>query len=809
MNWGRFFENWIHDVRFSLRTLVKCPGFVAVVVLTLALGIGANTAIFSVINSVLLQPLPYPESDRLVRIWDRSIPLGAVVGLQERLRSMEVASYSIEIGFNLSGEGDATRVSGNRISSNFFTVLGSKAALGRVFEPGDEAPGKDRLTILSYSLWQTKFGGDPKIVGRTIAVDGEDREIVGVMPADLRFLTPASQMWIPMQVDPSDRLNYWSFGYIAIGRMRADATLEATRAEFKTVFPPIMKMVPYSLPKDFGMSADVTALHDFSVASIRKRLLILLGAVALILLVACANVANLLLTRSANRNKEMAVRAALGAGRGRIIAQSLSESVFLGVAGGTVGCILAVVNLAALKAFLPGDTPNLASAKIDLHVLGFTALLSVLTGLVFGVVPAFHASRPEIEQTLRANNQLGATSRQGRLSAALVVVEIALAVVLVSGAGLLIKSLWTLSTTSPGFQQDHLLISDITPSYTWCRKVNDCSDFYRQLLERVRHLPGVKSAGAGDTIPFDRFYGANLVIQDRPETATSPYMAWQFEVTPGYLDAMGIPLLHGRDFTESDGKNQPGVVLISRGLAQNLWPGEEPIGKHLRPTAVNEWRTVVGVVDDVEHYKASPHTAYASSAHGDIYFPSAQGIVLRPFNMELVIRTDGDLAQLGREVPSIVASINSAVPVSRVRTMEQVVSNSVSEPRTNMWLFSLLAGLALLLGVVGIYSVISYSVMQRTREIGIRMAMGADRRDVLRMVLKRGWFLTLIGLILGLAGALVLSRLMVTLLYGVSSTDPLTYMIVALVVSAAATFACYFPSVRATKVNPTSALRYE
>lgn len=802
-------ETLLLDLRFTIRTLVKNPSFILAVIVTLALGIGVNTAIFSLINGILLRPLPYAEPDRLVRMWDRSVPLGAIEALQERLHTMEVGTYTIDVGYNLSADGEATRVNGNGVSSNIFSLLGVRPFLGRVFRAGEDQPKHDELAILSYSLWQSRFGGNPAVIGRTIKVDGFNREVVGVMPPDFHFPSAAAQIWIPVEVDNSDN-SFWAFGYNPMGRLRPDATLDSARAEFKTVFPSVIKMIPYPMPKNFGQGADIVPLQAFSVADVRSMLLMLLAAVTLILMVACVNVANLLLARSASRQREMAVRAALGATRRRLLAQLLMESILLGIAGGVCGAILAVMSIGALKTILPPTTPQLGAVKIDGYVLAFSAALSLLTGLVFGIIPAFQASRTELEQTLRSNSHSSGTSgHRSRLSASLVVVEVAMAVILVSGAGLLIKSLWVMAGSGTGFRQDHLLVADVTPDYNYCQQNDDCSVFFAQLMDRVRHMPEIKGVALADTIPFDKFYGANVIAEDHPEMATTPHLAWQFQVSSGYLNALEIPLLRGRDFTDADTKNAPGVALVSRTLAEAIWPGQNPIGKRVRPSGVQDWRVVVGEVDDVRHTKGPINTPWAAGAHGDIYFPAAQGIVFRITNLELLARSDADPGTLGHELATVVSSINAAVPLSRLRTMEQVVSNSVARSRSTMWLFSIFAGLALLLGIVGIYSVISYSVAQRTREIGIRMAIGADRGDVLKMVLAHGTLLIFSGLALGIMGALASSRLMASLLYGVRPTDPITYAIVAAIVAVAAILACYFPSVRATRVSPTTALRYE
>src|SRR5437764_9178911 len=803
-----FFENLSHDVRFWIRTCVQHPAFTAIVVLTLALGIGVNTAIFSLVNGVLLRPLPYAHPEQIVKIWDRSLPKGSFAALRERLQTMEVATYAHESGFNLMNNGEAIRVVADGVSGNIFSVVGVSPQLGRDFVLGDEAPGL-RPAIISHDLWQAQFGGDPRIIGRHIMLDENDYEIVGVMPPGFNFPV-ATQIWAVIDIDPSD-VTYWGWGYNVIARLRPGIDITKARSEFKTVFPQMLKLIPFSMPTGYGANADLAPFQQFSVARVRTMLLALLGAVFLILLVACVNVANLLLARSAARQKEMAVRAALGAGRRRIIFQLLTESVLLGVIGGTLGSTLGLLSLNILKRILPADIPRLAEVHIDTHVLAFAAILSFAVGLVFGMVPALQASRPDIEQTLKANAQAaGHSGRRSKTSAILVIAEVAMAVVLVSGAGLLIKSLWLLSNMNTGVQQeDELLIANVTPSWAFYEKNGQCAGFYRQVLESVRHLPGIRSAALTDTLPLENFFGAMLAAEDQPETTASPYSAWTFLVSPGYLNTMGIPLLRGRDFTSADRKNMPSVALISRVLAQAMWPGQDPIGKRLRLSTLKDWKTVVGVVEDVQHYSASPVT-FNTAARGDVYFPSAQGLsTMLPYYLDIVVRAQGNIPDLQKEITRAIAGINSTVPVSRWRTMRQVVSQSISRPRSTTWLFMIFAALALLLGVTGIYSVISYSVVQRTREIGVRMALGADRFQILKMMVKHGAALALIGLVLGIAGAMAVTRWMTSLLYGVTPSDPEIYAIVAGIVALAAVLATYIPSRRATKVNPTVALRCE
>jgi putative ABC transport system permease protein len=809
-------ENIAQDLRYGVRTLLKTPTFTLVVVVTLALGIGVNSAIFSLVNGILLRPLPYSEPDRLVGLWNMSSPKGGVLAFQERIHSMDTAAFTIDWGFNLSGNGDAVRLMGNEVSYNLFSVLGAKPKLGRLFAAGDERPGQSSLVILSYGLWTERFGGDPNVVGRSILLNDLPREVVGVMPPDFRFPSASTQLWVPISVNVAEKKSLWGpFFYFMLGRLHPEVTVAAARAETKAAILRAVKTYPYKMGKDYGTWADLAPLQQHATMDVRTTLIVLLGAVGLILLVACSNVANLLLARSTVRQREIAIRGALGASRGRIMGQLFTESIFLALVGGTLGTLLAYLSLGVLKSVLPADTPRIADVHVDGFVLGFTLAISLLAGLVFGLAPSFQASRPEIDLTLRANSQAaGSTRKQNRVSALLVAGEIALAVVLVSGAGLLIKCLWRLSNLNVGFNSDHLISAFITPTDAYCQKNGLCINFYQQVMTDVRSLPGVKDVATSDTLTMDRTDGFNTIamaVEDRPEyTSNSPYMAWEFEVNPSYLNTMQIPLLRGRNFTEFDTQNTTQVVLVSKFLAQKFWPGQDPLGKRIKPSWMDQWRTVVGVVDDVRKYKV-PANDYTRIVGGDVYFPIGQGIVAVPEHLTLIVRAGqrADLADLAHELPAAVARVNPSVPVSKVQTMDQVIYDSVAAPRSTMWLFAAFAGLALLLGAVGIYSLISYSVAQRTREIGIRMALGAHKADVLKTIFNRGSRLIVAGVIAGLAGALALTRLMASMLYGVSPKDPPTLVIVAAIVASVASLATLIPSLRATRVDPTVALRSE
>jgi putative ABC transport system permease protein len=805
----RLFEQTAQDWRFAFRSFAKNPGFAAVVIVTLALGIGVNTAIFTLVNSILLRPLSFPEPEQLVNAsYTGPLPQGAVVGFQQRLKTMELAAYSLGSGFNVSGDGTAVHINGTETTSNLFSLLGVNPLLGRTFRPGDELPGKDRLAILSYGFWQTRFGGSPAVVGRSITVDDIPREIIGVMPADFTFPAASIQLWIPGRVDNK---NLWAdFRYWMIGRMKRDVSLARARAEFKANAPQVVAAFPWQMGNDYIPMFDIGLWSHDTAGGVRSTLLILLAAVTLILMVACANVANLLLARSSARQREIAIRSALGASRGRVIRQLLTESMLLALAGGVAGVLLAFFGLDLLKSVLPSYTFRLAEVHIDQYVLGFSVLLSLFTGVFFGVMPAFHATRIDVEQSLKAGGQASGQSRnKQRLSSSLVAAEVALAVVLVSGAGLMIKSLFVLTRGETGIQRDHLLTAALTPSSSFCHQNHGCQDFYADVLQQVRALPGVEIAAISDGIPLYYVSRTVLAVEGSSEfTAQKPYNIWEFTVNADYLPAMGITLLRGRNFESGDQAGSTKVVLIEKRLADLFWPGQDPLGKRVTLSWMKDWRTVVGVVQDVRPYNILPDD-YAAKIGGGVYFPTSQGFQGFPEDLNLIIRTDGDPAIVAHQLPAVVARVNSTVPVSKIRTMDQIIRLSVAEPRSTMWLFTVFASLALVLGLVGIYSVISYSVSQRGREIGIRMAIGARNWDVVKMILRRGCLLTTLGVFAGLGGALILTQLMSSLLHGVQPIDRWTLIAVALGVEITSAVATFIPARRAARVNPMIALKYE
>jgi predicted permease len=806
VNW---FEHALQDLRFAVRTWRRNPGFTLVLVMTLALGIGANAAIFSLVNGILIQPLPYPHSEQLVNAaYTGPVPEGAFVGFQQRVKNLEIAAYSMGSGFNLRSEGNTVRISGSQVSSNFFPLLGISPLMGRVIQPGDEVPGADRIAILNYGIWQARFGGDPHIVGRWITVDEIPRQVVGVMPADFTFPAPSIQLWIPAKVDAE---SMWAdFSYWMIGRLKPGVDLERARAEFKSHAPQVVESFPWKMGNEYIPMFNIGDFQYDATGRVRPTLLLLMGTVALILFVACANVANLLLAKSAGRQREIAIRAALGANRRRIIGQLLTESAFLALAGAAAGVALGFGLLPLLKPIFPAYTPHLADVTIDRNVMAYSFLLSLVTGVLFGLAPAFQASKTDVDASLKNGAPASGMNRGARrLSSALVIAEVALAVVLVSGAGLLIKSLYVMTRSQIGIRSDHLLTAQITPASSFCRKSSGCAHFYEQLLQEVRALPGVKNVALSDGIPLYFVGRTVLAVEDRPEySAQNPYPIWEFTVSPDYGETMDITLLHGRNFNAGDTLNSAKVVVIEKKLADFFWPGQDPVGKHIKPSWMKDWRTVVGVVNNVRAYNVLPDD-YAARMQGAVYFPASQGIVESPDDMDLLVRTGGDPQELARELPEVVARINSTVAISKIRTMDEVIHLSTTEPRSTMWLFVGFASLALGLGLIGVYSVIAYGVAQRTREIGIRMALGAGRGDVSRMVLRQALYLTFAGLAGGLAGALALTRFMTSILHDVRPTDPGTMAAVILLVGVAGLAAALIPSRHATRVDPTIALKYE
>jgi putative ABC transport system permease protein len=812
--WGwKWMEDLLLDLRFGARMLRKNPGFTLIAVITLALGIGANTAIFSLVNGILLRPLPYLHPEQLVAVTGGAYPHGGLAAMREQIRTMDVAGYVEGYEFNLTGLGEPVRLTATLVSAEFFSVLGADAQLGRTFRAGEDMSGQNGFVILSHSLWQRRFAADPAIVGRLINVEGVQRQIVGVMPADFRFPSPKSEVWIPLNIDSRVTSSYWAGDYMPIiGRLHAGVTREQAAVEIHLFQSHLLTLFPWTMPATWNSSLSVVSLQSGLVSDVRARLLILLAAVALVLLIACANVANLTLSRAAIREKEIAIRTSLGAARHRIVRQLLTESLLIAAVGGTLGLLSAGSGLSLLRSVLPAGTPRLADVAIDWRVLLFTAMLVMFTGILSGVAPAFQSSRAELTESLKAGSRGATHAGARRLRSALVISEIALAVLLVSGAGLLIRSLWSLSHVPPGFRSENVLTARITPNQSFCSDTGRCFSFYRELVSRTRSLPGVSAAALVSTLPLGgRVHKRSVNMEGLTPGAGEPEpLLWMSGISPGYFGVMGIAVLRGREFTEADTAGGSAVVIVSAETARRFWPNQDAVGKHLRLVDQKDWCTVIGVVADVRGHDLRRNVP--EWMQGMFYVPYGPRATLEngsvPAEMTLVIRSAAG-PQWEDSVRRLVSSLNPEAPVTEVKPMPEILSGAASAPRSIASLFTTFAGLALVLGVVGIYGVITFFVGQRTREFGIRIALGAQRGDVLKLVMSEGLSLTIVGIVGGLLAALALNRYLGTLLYGVSATDPLDFAGVAILFALVALAACYIPARRAMRTDPISALRNE
>jgi len=813
MLWRRVdaFGGLRQDLRQAARMLRKRPGFACAAVATLALGIGANTAMFGVVNAILLRPLPFREADRLIALsGDTLRQQASLVVLRDGSRTAEYAAYSGNTEFNLTGQGEPARLAGSLISANLLAVFGEQPMIGRSLEPGEDQPGRDREVILSYALWQQRFRGDPSIVGRTITLDEIDRRIIGMMSPGFRFPTPATEIWVPIHIDRREDGNYfWVYNLNLVGRLRPGFTAQQAQAEVRTFVPQIRDSFPWKMWPDFGMKTKAISLQEYLVGDVRTRLLVLLAAVGLVLLIACVNVANLLLASGTARQKEISLRTALGASRGRIVRQVLTESLLLAFAGGGAGVALAGALGGLFRHVLPADLPQLTAGGMDLQVLGFTAAMCLATGLGFGAFPALRFSRADLMAALKSGDRTasGARGRQ-RLSAVLVAAEVALGVVVVIGAGLLARSFWELTDVNTGFGSAHRLTALVTPNPSLCKVTARCIAFYQEVLERARALPGVEAAAAVNPLPLNGDFGtAALELEDHPVLPghSAPGL-WASTVTPEYFGAMGIPILAGRGFLASDAEGAGYVVLVTAATAKRWWPGQNPVGKHLKYTWLKEWRTVVGVVGDTRDTSLAGDPAWVE---GHFYIPFTQAPLNIVPRMTLLVKTAGDPLAVAQPLRRVVASVRGDVPFTQVRGMEEVISDSLATPRTTMWLLFSFAMLALLLSSVGIYAVVAYTVAERTREIGIRMALGARGTEIVRGILGRSLAVTGARLAVGLAGAFAVTRVLGSFLFQVTATDTLTFVAMPLVLLGVALIATYVPAHRGSRVDPAITLRYE
>jgi predicted permease len=802
------------DIRYAVRQLRKSLGFTTVAAFTLALGIGANTAIFSLVSGILLQPLPYPRSSELVSVTG-DYPKGAFAAMRGQVHTIEVAAYAEGHEFNLSHVGNPVRLTGTAVSAELFSVLGARPELGRSFSSGDDAPGEDRYVILSHNLWEQRFGSDPSIVSRTIELEGIGRQVVGLMPADFHFPSSKTQLWVPLHNEPNNPSTYWAGDFMpVIGRLRPGSSAKQAGAEIRLFQSHVFALFPWTMPASWNAGVSVVSLRNGMVADVRTRLLLLLGAVALVLMIACANVANLMLSRAVVREKEMGIRAALGAAPRRIMRQLLTESVLLAIVGAALGLGLAAAGLNILKTALPADTPRLLDVHLDWRVLMFTGGLAMLTGLAFGLAPALQSSRSPLSESLNSVARGAVVSVSKRLRGSLAIAEVALSVLLVIAAGLLIRSFWSLSHVDTGFRSQQLLTARITPDESFCNDPTRCLAFYRSLLDRIQAIPGISHASLVNTLPLGgRVAKRSFDIEDfsvASSTQTQP-LFWLDVVTSDYFRVMGIPLVSGRWFNESDEAGGPPVVVVTATTARKFWPGGTAVGKHVRFVGEKDWRTVVGIVADVRAYDLQNNEP--DYMKGTAYVPYTSMATLEdgrvPAEMTLAIQTIADDPRSANLLRATLTQIIPDVPVSEIRTMRAVVSEAASTSASTTVLFATFAGVALVLGVVGIYGVLSFLVSRRRREMGVRMALGARRADVLLLVMKEGGKFALAGIALGLIGAFFLAKLLAAQLYGVSTVDPITYVSVSVLVAIVTLAACFVPARRAMQVDPMVALRGE
>jgi putative ABC transport system permease protein len=803
-------QTLIRDLQYGIRMLIRKPGFTAVAVVTLALGIGANTMIFSVVNAVLLSPLPFPDSARLVRIGEShanytgNFTYASFLDLGGETESLENIAASRFWSDNLTDGGEPEQVSSMRVSANFFPALGVAPQLGRTFLAEEDQPGRDNVLVISDGLWRRRFGADANLIGKTIAVSGVDRTVIGVMPQGFQsgFLFPGQyDLWVPLASFGSLRDNRRSHLLAVVARLKPGATITQAQAELTTVMNRIEAQNPGVDDPELGVN--VIGLQERLVAPMRPALLVLLCAVGCVLLIACANVANLLLARSAAREREMAIRLALGASRWRIGRQLLTESALLGLVGGAAGLLLAVWGVDSITALNPGNLPRIDEVRIDGWVLGFTLLTSLLTGILFGLAPALQFPRLSIHEVVKDGGRGSVGMRRRWLRHFLVVSEVAVALVLLIGAGLLINSFWRLQQVDRGFDARNVLTLNLTLPQARYATSEQQAAFLKQVIERVQAVPGVRSAGLTSTLPLTGGPSTEFVIEGRPPLAVGDEPAADIRIVdPNYFHAMGISLRAGRSFSDRDTAGAPKVMVINENMARRFWADEDPIGKRV---TMKDWGPpltgeIVGVAADV---KAN---GLDSDTRPMIYWPYPQFPSI--FN-DIVVRAEGDPLRLVGAVKSQIWSVDPQQPIASVATMEQVLANSVAPRRFNMLLIVIFAAVALALAAVGVYGVISYTVAQRTHEIGIRVAMGARGADVLKLVVGQGMTLALTGVGLGLAAAVGLTRLMSSLLFGVSATDGPTFVIIAVLLTGVALAACIVPARRATKVDPMVALRYE
>jgi putative ABC transport system permease protein len=812
-------ETILKDIRYGIRGLLKRQGFTAIAVITLALGIGANTAIFSVVNAVLLRALPFPDADRLVMIWEdasfagfpRNTPAPAnYADWKTQNHVFEETGATAERSFNLTGDGEPEKIEAYAVTANFFPLLGVQPLLGRAILPEEDKPGANKVVMINYSLWQQRYGGEHSVIGRQLLLNGEKYAVIGVMPAGFQFLDSHVGLWVPMAFTSEDLAARDNHYLSVVARLKPGVTLTEANADIKT----IQQRISHDHPDDAGrISAYVMPLREQLAGDVRRPLLVLLVAVGFVLLIACANIANLLLSRAASRRREIAVRSALGASRLRIVRQLLVESFLLALAGAVCGLVLAWWSFAFLQRLIPDGLATSTKLSLDFKVLGFTLLVALLTAVIFGLVPAFQAATVDLNEALKQGG--GRSSLHGggnRLRGAMVVTEVALALVLLIGAGLLLQTFFKLRGQYASLRAESVLtLRTMLPR----RKYSDQAQriaFYRQVLERVKSLPGVTSVGYTTSVPLvwkggtSGFYPEGRTVE-RARSDGLSYDANHRQISADYFQTMGIQLRRGRYFSDVDNEQAAPVGIVNETMARQYWPGEDAIGKRLKVGDPDEnlpWVTVVGIAADVRQMGVD------EPVKAEMYFPYQQDKKQPWFApRDLVIRTTVDPLSVAAAARNAIHQVDADQPIADVRTMDDVLAEETISRRLGMTLLLIFAGLALLLSGLGIYGVLAYFVVQHTAEIGVRVALGAQRHHILTLVVRKGMMLAMLGVVIGLAAAFGLTRLIASLLYGVGSADPLTFGAIALLLTFVALLACYLPARRAAKVEPLAALTNE
>jgi putative ABC transport system permease protein len=797
-------EQLKQDVGFGARLLLKNRTFSCMALLTMALGIGSTTAVFSIVDAILIRPLPFPDPDRLYYAQEMGMR-----GPFDTIRAnSRLADYAAHLGvraFNTTGRERPERVKGSEVSANFFRVLGVIPLMGRTFADGEDRPGKLRVVVLSHAFWVERYAARSDVLGQQLTLDEVPYEIVGVMPPGFQYPAPAASFWLPMRLDPRDIGEYWgSVGLSAFARLRGGVQPGAARIELRAWIPRIRAMFPWRMPNAWGVEAGLTNLRDHLVAGARVRSLLLLGVVALVLLIAIVNVANLMIGQTAARLRELALRASLGATPGRLARQLLTEALMLAVIGGVLGTLLAFGQLSLLRHWLPADTPRLAEVAIDERILAFTAAISLASGLLFGLLPAWRARAPRSLTAIEGTRST-LSVRGLRTDAVLVMTEAAFATILLVGAGLLLRSLWTMLQIDPGFRVESVVTAELSPGRDAAASLGKTVTLYEQVRAKLAAYPGVMNVAAMNVLPLTPEASAfAAAIEDHPRPPQEPqFVLWSTAVTPEHLATLGIRLLQGRGFTAADRKGAQLVVLISRATARRYWPARNPIGRRLKPVWDKEWRTIVGVVDDVKNFSIKGPPGWVN---GEVYLPMAQAM-MTPQSISLVARLGGEPDRFEKRLPEMVREVCATCAISKIARMETVVAAAVAAPRSMAWLVGGFALLALGLAAAGIYGVVSHGVLRRTRELGVRLALGASRARVAWLVVGSSLCYTLMGTVVGLSASWALARWIKTLLYGIAEHDPLSFSIPPVLLVTVGILASLWPMYRAVRIDPAQSLR--